>query len=282
MATISVRGREAIIKHFKQNNNPYWKLYTQDSRTPFQSQLTEKKMPESQVFLEETLDTIDVNGIYVLETYSFNQGEEKQKFLRPNTSATFALTETALAGNTEEKGNKYSNSPVSLDKWLEAIRENTALSSQVATMKIQIEHLIEKNARLNELNVDLNAELDEYEEEDEEEEDDDDSQVTGGVPKNMEQALGQFLNNHGEKIIDLFSGLKGKKKIEDDEIPEETQEDNVQMSGIKENKVTTLAGVIDELAKHDPKIYQHLYKLVLIAEREPKIFNMFLDKLEKL
>jgi regulator of replication initiation timing len=196
----------------------------------------------------------------------------------------FALTETAMAGAIEDKKESGPKSqPVTLDRWMDVMRENTALSTQVAMLKVQIEHLTEKNAELNLLNVELNEELDEMEEELEGEEEEDEDKVSGKVgevPRNMEQGLAMFLNKHGEQIIGLLGG--NKNKIKKDEIPDEEEADNIQVSGIQQAQVKTMQGVIDELRKHDKDLFKHLYKLTLVAEQSPEIFKMFLKKLEEM
>ena len=283
MPTIVIRGKDKVLDHYKSTNDPYWKLYVSDSKSPIQQNLFEKKMDKSSQHLSEMLDSIDPNGVYVLETYSAAEKNEQQKFLRAATSTCFALSE-GVAGTEEKKGdNSGRGSSISTQQWLDIMRENTQLAGTIAANKIQIEHLNEKILEQASYIDELETELDEFEEFDEEEEEEEAS-VTG-VPKNMEQALGKVLVDNSDKIIDMLSGFfnKGGKKIEDDIPDEEPEEkDPVQMSGIAETKPTTIAAVCEELKKHDPKLFKHLYKLVLVAEQKPDIFKMFLTKLEEI
>lgn len=280
MATISIRGKDKVLAHFKNVNQPYWKLYNvSDLKTPIQQFVTgkEKKIDTPLRFLNDILDSIDPSGTYVLDTYEFSDDRQnQQRFLKPDTSICFSLSDSAIApqvNGNETKRPSFDSSPASLKDHIDLIKENAKLSMECSLYKSRYEDCLKEIAELKSEIDDLNEELEDYEEEEEEAEQE---SVSGTQPpKNMEEALSRLITEHGGVLVEnlMSKGVKGDPGKSEEDIPEEPK---VNGSG----DIPDMDVIVRELQRYDPQFQKHLYKLMLIAQQKPSTFKMFLSKLE--
>lgn len=280
MATVSIRGKEKVITHFKNAGNSHWKLYNAaDSKSPLQTCLNVKDVPTSLEFLNEILDNIDPNGIYTLDTYAKNDERGEQKFLRPTTSVCFSLSETtttSVNSPTEEK-KTFSSTPASLKDHIDLIRENAKLSAECSMYKQYWEESIKKITELENLVDELEDELEEYEEEAEQEEEEKKVSGTDSAPQNVEQAIAQLIKDHGGALVENIMNKGVKSDIKFDE---EKEEGEIKVNGIGD-EMPDIHTIVSELVQKDSQFQKHLYKLLLIARQKPNTFKMFLKKLEE-
>lgn len=283
MATISIRGKEKVLSHYKNVNQPYWKLYNvSDLKTPIQQFVTgrDKKIDTPLRFLNDILDSIDPNGTYVLDTYEYSDDKSnQQRFLKPDTSICFTLSDTATApqvNGTEVKRPTFDSSPASLKDHIDLIKENAKLSMECSLYKSRYEDCLKEISELKSEIDELNDELEDYEEEEEEQEQE--SVAGTQPPKNMEEALSRLMTEHGGVLIEnlMSKGVKGDPGKSD--ISGDDDEGEIKVNG--SGDMPDMNTIVTELQRYDPNFQKHLYKLMLIAQQKPSTFKMFLSKLE--
>lgn len=295
MAEVSIRGKENILKHFTNINDPYWKLFNaKDTKTPIQTLLSVNNTVKSKQYFSELLDSLDQNGTYVLDTFTVATAKETggMKWSKPDTTTCFSLADTGTAllmGDENKKKTEYV-APSSMRDTIELIRENATLTVELSVFKGKWEEgqklIKELQAEIEE----LNKIIDEYEEEESEEE-----ESVGGVPKNIEEALTGLIHAHGGTIIEnlVNKGIdkdpfkdnatgNSEKSVEGEggqENDDQEAEQEIKMNGIG-NDIPDLNSIIQELMQRDINLHKHLYKLLLIARQKPNTFKTFLHKLE--
>lgn len=275
MATITLRGKDKLYTHFKNVNDPYWKLYNaSDSKTPIQTCLSVKQVSESLKYLVDIVDSIDPDGIYILDTFSVAENKGEQRFLKPNTSLCFSINEAVQERIVDNKKDAVSyHQPASMKEHLDLIRDNAKLTVEVTMYKQYWEDAQKKISELENEIEELEDIIEEYEEEEEEE----GVAGTQAPAKNMEEALSRLVTEHGGTIIENFMSPSTKEKV--DFSNEEEQKGEVKVNGVI-NNIPQINDIIEELNERDPQLQKHLYKLLIIAREKPITFKMFLKKLE--
>lgn len=301
----TIKGREKLLKHFKNVNEPWWKLYNaSDMRTPIQVQLNKKtnSIVTSEGYLTDLLDSVDPSGTFVLETFGLQQADEG--FKRPSTSMSFTLNEQYGASEPEEKVSGTKSVPgftgqLGIREHVALINENAKLSAECETWKSKYNDILKKNIELENLVEELEDEIEELEEELEELEE-------GGEKKEgTERLIGavtKVVEEHGGTLVEHFTGKKGKGGSQVHGMPDEEEEEyeeehisgqennseesesneeegeDVAMNGI--TQLPEIPEIIEELKKHDAKLQRHLFKLLLIAQQKPNTFKILLGKIE--
>lgn len=278
MPTVSIRGKDNLYKHFKNVNDPHWKLYnTSDAKTPIQVCLSVKQVGQSLEYLIDIVDSIDPNGTYILDTYSIADNRGEQRFLKPNTSICFSINENVVEKQESVSTTKkdYLEAPASLKEHLELVRDNAKLTVEVGMYKQYWEDAKIKIAKLENEIEELEEIIDEYEEEEEEA-----KAVSGDgskpIPNDMNEALTQLVVEHGGAIVENLMGTGTKEKVD---FGNDKDEGEIKVNGIT-SEIPSVGAIIDELHQRDPLLQKHLYKLLIIAREKPHTFKIFLKKLE--
>jgi hypothetical protein len=304
MASVSLRGKDKVLKHFTNVNEAWWKLYNaSDMKTPIQVQLNPnvKNTASSKVYLTEILDSVDPNGTYVLDTFGLEQKNEG--FRRSSTSMCFTLSETAPIQEPDEKGKNNSgfSGSIGIRDHISMIHENSKLAAECEMWKTKYTDLQASFVEMKKENEELLDEIDELEEEieqlEEGEEEENEKGIMGAITKLVEENGGAIIETlMGEK------GVKGMPKDPEEEVVEEVVEEptsgtekkegeegeeeeegeeNVTMNGIDSTTMPDVNTIVEELKKHDSKLQRHLFKLLLIARQKPMTFKTLLIKIEK-
>lgn len=284
-ASVTLRGKEKLYKHFKNVNNPFWKLYNaSDAKSPIQTNLSVTNIGNSLAVLTDIVDCLENSNTYILDTFSVENSKEQTRFIKPSSSITFTVSEkedtvNGVETSEDKKGYQYKD-PISLASHIDIIEKNARLSVEVSMYKANYEQAIAEVARLkNELQIAEDA-LADYEEQEEEEEI---GKVAGN--ESLAGALTALVKSHGGILIENMTGKKVEGKIPEEnlEMPPDNQSetDNKTVNGIEQNTINTIDQVVAELRTHDPNLFNHLYKLLLIARQRPSTFNMFMLKLEE-
>ncbi len=291
MATVSLRGKEKVISHYTNTNDPFWKLYTISDKTPLQQYTSGKgigkdAMVKSTSFLNDILDAIDPSGTYILHTFSATENTEPQRFIKPNTALCFCLSDETIEiqSTGDEKNNspkeRYNSSPASLKDHIELIKENAKLSMECSLYKTRYDESLTKISKLEAEIEELEDILEEYEEDDEDEK----GEGVAGTPKTYEEALSKIIVEHAPVILENFMSKGVKDPLKDESMEgsdlDLEEEEEIKINGIPGSSIPEMEFIITELHKKDPNLQRHLYKLMLIAQQKPATFSAFINKLE--
>jgi predicted DNA-binding protein YlxM (UPF0122 family) len=245
-------------------------------KAPLQSNLSLKKssnqkllMADSKSFLVETLESLNPEGVYVLDTFSAMNANEQNRFMRADTSTCFSLSEVAnnVSISNEKIGNQKTTG-VSFDDHIKLVRDLAMSEAKCSALRIENEHLQEKVNKLTTEIEELEEELDEMDEE----EGDKASMGSAAAPVTWQDSLGKILAEAAPAIIKNMTGKVKSDKVEEDV-------DNMTVNGVDTQKVTMQA-IIDGLRKHDKDLFNHLYKLWKLAEQKPEMFKALISNLD--
>lgn len=281
MATPIIRGRDKLYKHFQSANHKLWKLYNASNlKSPIQVQTNLKlKFEDSETLLANVIESLEPTGVYILDTFSIVDKGGEQRFIQPDTSICFSLSDSEPmngAGTGAKSDNIGFKAGIELNDHISVIKENAVLSSQRDYFKKCYEDGLQEILRLkNELNI-AESLLDEYEEEDEEEEEGEQQSVSG-IPASIEASIAKVIAENGGTILEnlMSKGVKNELKIETEE-----EDNEPQINGVDVQNIPDVYTLTEMLQKYDPKLKEHLYKLLLIAQQKPNTFKTFLNRLE--
>lgn len=294
-AAPTIYGKEKIIKWFEHTNEPYWKLYTIEGKSPIQKNTDIRDINKSLTFFKEMLDTISEKQVYIIDTFGIKEEQDKKdhRFIHPSNSIAFTLDEnygvaptisgTGQQNNSQERSNHSQG--INMGSYLNIMQENSDLKVNLNYYKNLYEKAEQENKLLHKEIEELESEIEALEDELEEQEEEAMAGTTG-----VEGALADLIQKHGGTVIENLVNKNKKGKLTLEEIPEEINGDedeeaedgNIEMNGIAEGNVKTMEDVVRELRKHDPNLFKHLYMLLNIAEKKPSTFKMLLSQLENL
>ena len=274
-----IKDKEKLYKHFQATKHPAWKLYNaNDRKSPIQICINEKSITNAYAQLRDIVECLEPTGIYELDTFLPQSGAGEKNYFKPDTSICFTMAETMQpqSQNAPSGGQTIGYTPQFADH-IELIKKNAALASELDyTKKILSDNLIEVGRLTNELKI-ANDLLDTYEDEEEEEEEEEEGM--SGMPQSIESSIAALITKHGPVVIENMFDKKLSPELKA-ELEEEQDNKNTATNGIDFSNMPSIEIIVEKLQRVDPKLQQHLYKLLLIGQQKPITFKMFLTKLE--
>ncbi len=283
MALIPViKDKEKLYKHFQATKHTAWKLYNSaDMKTPIQSLTNEKNTTNSYAQLRDIVECLESTGIYVLDSFLPVAGAGEKNYFKPDASVCFTMAETMQQQSQNAPSGERQTigyTPQFADH-IELIKTNAKLASELDyTKKLLQDNLLEVGRLTNELTIANNL-LDEYEAEEEDDEDEEEEGLAG-MPVGIESAIAQLITKHGPVVIENMFDKKLNQDLKPELEEEEHDNKNTATNGIDFSNMPSIDIIVDKLQKVDPKLQQHLYKLLLIGQQKPNTFKIFLSKLE--
>lgn len=261
----TIKGRENLLKHFQATKAAHWKLYNAfDTKVCIMQCNSTMKPAESEKILIEFLDIIDTNGVYILDTFMVTDTKDKS-LIRPETTICFTLQERvnfeAPKNLTENRTSGYTPE---FGEHIRLIQDNAKLKADYDYSCVKLANALADVHRLeNEIKI-----LENFEEEEDEEEEEQGMLGNSNVKDEFYRVAIGLLKENAPLVIQKFTGLKA------------SEVGAVQPTGTAEQ--TQLLVLFQKLKKCDPNIHKHLHQLLDIAEQQPAIYEMIINKLEEM
>lgn len=265
-------GRDAIVKHFKDSKRAHWKLYNASNvKSPVMIKTDQKNVAHSLAAFSDLIESIDPNGVYILDLFVQENGQDRQYFT-PETSIPFTLVDRAdnesIAAN-----NSYQPAMAGTGQYtpefgehIALIKANAQLSAENDYSRTQLADALDQNNKLIIENGVLEERVEELENGDEEEEKEDG--IFSGLPANINQSLANLIEKKGPMILEnMFASDNANNYTKP-------------INGSPVEEDANIYEIVKRLKKHDPQIEEHLLKLLGIAEHMPDTFKDIMSNLD--
>jgi len=267
---VTIRGQKKILDYFSGQKQPMWRLFpADDPRSVISQNLDISDQSKSHSHLLGVINYLDPDNVYTLELF---KAASDKKYGKPDNSVNFSLSETAAVSEIKKPGADRNNIADFIKGDMDLIRENATLRSNLGIKTFELEQAQKTILQLQNEIVELEEELDEMVEEAEE------HSITGNAQNDpIKQKIADLMEKGGGLLIEHLGKKSSKKKLDDEDI-------EITVNGITNDKYLAhpIETYIEQLKKVDPNLHYHLYKLVLVSQKMPDTFKLFLTELENM